>query len=141
MALQLSDTVRSALADAFESTIGTTPILRIYSGTPPASVATALSGNTLLAEMTLPSDWMGAAAAGVKTISGTWQDASADATGTASFFRIFNAAGTTAHAQGTVSQNAANGGTGDIQLQQATAGIVAGQQVTISAFTYTQGGA
>lgn len=141
MALQASAAVRNAMADQMETTVGTAPILRIYSGTPPADVATALSGNTLLAEMTLPSDWLAAASGGAKTLLGTWQDAAADATGTASFFRIFNSAGTTAHLQGTVSQNAANGGTGDVQLQQATAGLVAGQQVTISAFTFTMGGA
>lgn len=87
MTLQLSTTVRNARLDAIESTIGTAPILRIRSGAAPANCGTADSG-TVLATMTLPSDWLAAASAGAKAISGTWQDTSADAAGTAAHFRI-----------------------------------------------------
>lgn len=136
MALQLSAAARNGACDAIETAVGTAPILRIYTGAAPADVATAATG-TVLVEMTLPSDWLAAASNGAKTILGTWQDTSANATGDAGYFRIFNSAGTTGHMQGTVS---ANGGGGDLQLQQATVGIVSGQTVTISAFTLTMGG-
>src|SRR5688500_4220569 len=113
MALQFSVAVRNARLDVVESTIGVSPTLEIRSGAPPATCATADSG-TVLATMTLPSDWMAAASAGAKALSGTWQDAAADAAGTAGHFRI-KAAGT-CHLQGTVT---ATGGGGDMTLDNA----------------------
>lgn len=135
MALQYSVTVRNAQLDTVESTIGTTPILRIRTGAAPADCATADSG-TVLAEMTLPSDWMAAASGGSKALSGTWQDASANATGTAAHWRLYNSAGTTCHAQGTVT---ATGGGGDLTLDNTS--IASGQSVTITGFTLTAGNA
>ena len=69
MALQLSVAVRNALLDAIESTIGTSAVLKIRTGAPPASCATADAG-TVLASLTLPSDWMAAASSGSKAKSG-----------------------------------------------------------------------
>lgn len=135
MAIQLSVTVRNARLDAIESTIGTSPILRIRSGAAPATCATADSG-TVLATLTLPSDWMAAASAGAKALSGTWQDTSADATGTAAHFRIYDSGGTTCHLQGTVT---ATGGGGDLQVDNTS--FASGQSFTISAFTLTDGNA
>lgn len=102
MSLQLSTTVRNARLDAFENTIGTSPILALYSGSVPANCAAARTG-TQLARMTLPSDWMNNAAGGVKTLLGTWSTSGAVATGTAGYFTIFASDGSTVHAQGTVS--------------------------------------
>ena len=105
MPLQFSVTLRNNQADQVESTVGTSPILRIYNGTPPANVGAALSGNTLLAQGTLPSDWLTAASSGSKTINnGPWTltGQSGAGSGTAgTFFRIFESTGTTAHIQGT----------------------------------------
>lgn len=61
MALQLSTTVRNARLDQIESQIGTAPILTIRTGAAPANCGTANSG-TVLATLTLPSDWLAAAA-------------------------------------------------------------------------------
>lgn len=94
-----SNTVLNAQADAAETAIGAAPTLEIRAGTPPAAIGTADSG-TLLATMTLPSDWLGAASAGVKTLLGTWS-ATAAAAGKATYYRI--KAGATAHVQGLVS--------------------------------------
>ena len=135
MALQYSVAVRNAQLDAVESTTGTAALLRIYSGAAPANCAAAASG-TLLAEMTLPSDWMAAASGGSKALSGTWQDASANATGTAGHFRLLDSGGTTCHAQGTVT---ATGGGGDLTLDNTS--IASGQSVTITSFTITAGNA
>ena len=135
MALQLSTTVRNARLDTIETTISTAPILRIRTGSAPANCATADSG-TVLAEMTLPSDWMAAASNGSKALSGTWQDASANAAGTAAHFRIYDSAGTTCHLQGTVT---ANGGGGDLELNNTS--IQVGQSVTITGFTLTDANA
>lgn len=137
MAIQLSTDVRDARLDAIEAEIGTDPILEIRSGEKPANCAAADTG-TLLASMTLPSDWMSAASSGSKSKNGTWQDLTADATGDAGHFRIKESTGTTCHLQGTVSED---GGGGDMELQQATVGIVEGQLVTVSVFTLTDGNA
>ena len=137
MALQYSDSVRNAQLDAVESTIGTAAVLKIYDLTAgaPANCAATIT-NTVLATITLPSDWMNAASGGSKTKLGTWQDTSADAAGTADFFRLFASDGTTCGAQGTVS---ATGGGGDLTLDNAV--IAAAQSVTISTFTLSAGNA
>ena len=133
MAFQFSVAARNAAIDAIETAIGAAPTLEIRSGTIPANAATTDSG-TLLASMTLPSDWMSAASNGSKSLLGTWSDTSADAAGTASYFRIKS--GATCHIQGTVS---ATGGGGDMTLDNTN--IAAGQQISITAFTLTAGGA
>jgi hypothetical protein len=131
MALQLSTAVRNARLDAIETTIGTSPILKIRTGAAPAACATADSG-TVLATCNLPSDWMGAASVGSKALSGTWQDTSADNTGTAGHFRIYDSGGTSCHMQGTIT---ATGGGGDLQVDNTS--FAAGQQFVISSFTLT----
>lgn len=135
MSLQLSVAVRNARLDSFETTVGVSAILKIRSGAAPANCAAADSG-TVLATIALPSDWLAAAAAGAKAKSGTWQDASADATGTAAHFRIYDNAGTTCHLQGTVT---ATGGGGDMTVDNVS--IAAAQVVTVTGFTLTDGNA
>ena len=131
MALQLSTAVRNARLDAIESTIGTSPILKIRSGTKPADCATAATG-TVLATINLPSDWAAAASGAQKTLLGTWQDASADATGTAGWFELLDNGGTTRHIQGAVT---ASGGGGEMTVDSTT--FTAGQQFTVLTFTIT----
>ena len=135
MALQFSTTVRNARLDAIETAISTSAVLKIRSGSAPANVATADSG-TVLATLTLPSDWMAAASSGSKALSGTWQDSSADATGTAGHFRIYASDGTTAHIQGTVT---ATGGGGDMTVDNTS--FASGQSFTVTTFTITDGNA
>jgi hypothetical protein len=135
MALQFSVALRNARLDQIETTIGTSAVLKIRTGAPPADVATADSG-TVLATLNLPSDWLNAASAGSITKAGTWQDATADASGTAGHFRIYQSNGTTAHAQGTVT---ATGGGGDMTLDNTN--IAANQSVTVTSFSITDGNA
>lgn len=127
MALQLSVTARNNMLDSLETTVGTSPILKIRTGAQPATCATADSG-TVLATMTLPSDWLANASSGAKALSGTWQDASADATGSAGHFRLYASDGTTCHLQGSVSTSGA-----DLNLDSVS--ITAGQSVTITSFS------
>ena len=131
MALQLSVAARNALLDAIETATGTLAILKIRTGAPPATCATADSG-TVLATASLPSDWMAAASSGTKALSGTWQDASADAAGTAGHFRIYDSAGTTCHLQGTVTATA---GGGDMTVDNVV--FAAGQTFNVTSFTLT----
>jgi hypothetical protein len=133
MAFQFSVAARNAALDAIETTISTAPTLELRTGATPADCATAASG-TLLASISLPSDWMAAASSGTKTLLGTWQDASADAAGTAGHFRIKQ--GATCHVQGTVT---ITGSGGDMTLDNNV--LALGQQVTITGFTLTAGGA
>ena len=133
MAFQFSTNTRNAWLDAIETTIGASPTLELRSGAAPANCAAADSG-TLLASMALPADWMAAAAAGAKALSGTWQDTAADAAGTVGHFRIKQ--GATCHIQGSVTATA---GGGDMTLDNPV--LAVGQQVTITGFTLNAGGA
>ncbi|MFA5952300.1 MAG: hypothetical protein WC807_18685 [Hyphomicrobium sp.] len=133
MALKYSDTVKDARLDALETAIGTAAVLKIRSGAAPTNITDADSG-TVLATLSLPSDWMAAASGGVKAKSGTWQDASADATGTAEHFRIYASDGTTQHIQGTVT---VTGGGGDMTVQNVS--FASGQQITVTSFSLTSG--
>jgi hypothetical protein len=132
MAVQLSVAVRNARLDAIETVIGASPTLEVRTGAAPADCAAADSG-TVLATLPLPSDFMAAAASGAKAKAGTWEDTSADATGTAAHFRI-KASGGTVHLQGSVGQ-----GSGDLSLDNTA--LVAGQTVTITGFTLTDANA
>jgi hypothetical protein len=135
MALQYSTTVRNAKLDAVETAIGASAVLKIRTGAPPADCSQADSG-TVLATLNLPSDWMVAASGGSKAKSGTWQDSSADGTGTAAHFRLYASDGTTCHAQGTVT---ATGGGGDMTVNNTS--FAAGQDFTVTSFTLTAGNA
>lgn len=133
MAFQFSTAARNAALDAMETAIGVSPSLEIRTGAAPASCAAADSG-VVLATLALPADWMAAAANGAKALAGVWQDLAADASGTAAHFRV--KAGATCHIQGSVT---ATGGGGDLTLDNPV--IAAGQQVNVTAFTITAGGA
>lgn len=135
MAVKMSVTVRNARLDAIETAIGTDAVLKIRTGAPPTNISDADSG-TVLATLTLPTDWMAAASSGSKAKAGTWQDTSADNTGTAAHFRVYASDGTTQHIQGTIT---ATGGGGDMELDNTS--IASGQTVTITTFTLTDGNA
>lgn len=115
----------TGLAEAF----GASPKLRIYSGTKPATADTALSGNTQLAELVCASTpFSGFADTGTAaraTMGAIANDTSADATGTATFWRIYDSAGTTVKVQG-------DAGTSGAALILATVAFSAGSTIAIS---------
>lgn len=133
MPLQYSVAVRNAQLDALETAIGASAIMRIRSGSVPANCAAADTG-TVLATINLPADWMAAAASGAKALLGTWQDAAADASGTAAHFRIYDSGGSVCHIQGTVGVSASD-------LIVDSVSFTAGQQFTVTGFTITGGNA
>jgi hypothetical protein len=135
MTLQYSAAVRNGQLDQLEVVVGTDAVLKIRTGAPPANCAAADAG-TVLATLQLPTDWMAAASGGTKAKSGTWQDTSADNTGTAGHFRLYASDGTTCHAQGTVT---ATGGGGDLTIDNVS--FAAGQSFTITSFVVTSGNA
>jgi len=134
MAIQLAVSTRNARLDAIETDLGTAPLLKIRSGSAPADCATADSG-TVLASLTLPSDWANAASSGSKTLLGTWSDTSADATGTAAHFRLYTS-GAVCKMQNTVTATSSGG---DLTLNSTS--ITAAQTVTITTFTLTDANA
>jgi hypothetical protein len=135
MAIKMSATLRNARADVItgSSGIGGSGVLRIYSGTRPANVAAAITG-TLLAELTLNATFAPAASAGVLTANSITGDTSADATGTATHFRIFKSGGTTAVMDGDV-------GTSGSDLNLVTTAITAAQPVNVTSLILTEGNA
>lgn len=123
-----------AFVDACD--LGTTDpnaTLTIYSGTPPANVDAALSGNTVLAELEMSNPAFGAAVdinPGARaTANAITSDSSANATGTATFFRILDR-NNTPRIQGTV-------GTSGSDLNFNSVAFSSGATVSITSLTVT----
>lgn len=133
MAVKLSVASRNARLDTITTSVGTGGLVRIYSGTRPANVAAAISG-TLLATLTVAGAFAAAASAGVLTVNAITSDSSADATGTATHFRVWQSNGTTAVIDGDV-------GTSGSDLNVNTVAFVTGAVIAISSFTLTAPGA
>jgi len=109
--------------------------LRIYAGPKPVNADAGLSGNTQLAQLTMSDPAFGTAANGQAIAGPIVSDASADATGTATFFRIgsMNSGAFTPIIQGEV-------GTANSDLNLNSTAIAAGGVVAVSSLTYTQAG-
>lgn len=129
MALAFSTALRNSRLDAIVTAIGTSGKVRIYDGTRPA---TGGAETTVLAELPL-SATAGTVSAGVLTMNAITSDASADATGTATWFRVWTAA--------SVAVIDGNVGTSGSDLNLNTVSIVAGGSVAISSFTITESNA
>lgn len=134
MPVQFSAAVRNAMLDAIEVAIGASPTLRLYAGAVPANCA-AEPGSAALVTMNLPADFYAAAANGAKALSGAWAGA-ATGGGTVAFYRVYDAAGTTCHEQGTVG---IAGSGADMIIDNAV--LASTQNVTISSKTITAGNA
>jgi hypothetical protein len=130
MALGLNVAVRSAMLDTITARAGASALLRIYSGSRPA---TAGAETTILAQLTCNTTFAPAASSGVLTLNAISPATSAAATGTATWFRIYASNGTTHVLDGSVSTVAA--GTGDMQLDSTS--IVLGGTVAISSASIT----
>lgn len=122
-------TLRDAMLDAITTRAGNGALLRIYDGSRPATGGTP---TTLLAELVCGSPFAAAAVNGVLTANAIAQDASANANGTATWFRIVQSDGSTFVMDGSV-------GTSGSDLNLTTTSIVAGQPVSVSSFVITEG--
>lgn len=127
--LKLSNNVVNPQADAL-SDLADNGYLRIYDGTQPATADTAITTQTLLAELRFNATAAPAASNGVLTFNAITQDSSANNTGTASWFRALASDGSTALFDGAV-------GTSGSDINIATTAIVAGAIVGVSSFVYT----
>ena len=139
MALQFSVTLRddmmstnSAITEVWNTVLGSSATLLVYTGSVPATCATAASG-TLLATFTLNSSPFGVASSGAMVLGGLTLSVSAGNSGTAGYFRM-NDGSSACHVQGTCGQ-----GSGDLSWDNAT--FVSSQTVEITGFTVTAPGA
>lgn len=127
--ISLKESVRNEQADLVARDCDS-GYIKIYAGTPPATVDTALSGNTLLAELTFSATSAPAASGGQLTFSTITGDSSNNATGTATFYRTFQSDGTTVVFQGTI-------GTSGESMTLADTSLVAGGTTDVTSFTYS----
>lgn len=127
MAIATSVAYRNEALNQIETSVGTSPKLIIYAGSVPVDCAASPSAS-VLATLTLPSDWLSAASGGVKDLQGSWTG-TASATGTATHFRIYDSAISTCHVQGTV-------GTSASDMIVSSASITSGQTVTVDTFQF-----
>jgi len=125
---QLADATVNAQADAMARLLDN-GYLRIYDGTQPATGDTAISSQVLLAELRFNATSAPAASGGLLTFNAITSDSSADATGTAAWFRAFKSDGTTKVFDGSVGTSASN-----IVLNSVS--IAAGATVAVSSFTH-----
>ena len=126
-----SNTMVNAEADAVGNALNS-GYIRIYDGTQPTNADTAIGAQVLLAELRFGADAFGAAVAGVITANAITADASANATGTATWARILASDGTTVWFDGTV-------GTATSNVIINSAAISAGAEVSCTALTSTVG--
>lgn len=128
---RITNAVASAACDAVVDSMDTggAGTLRIYAGTIPTDADTAISGQTVLSEHTLSATAFGAASNGVATAAAIGSDTSANATGTAAFFRITNGSGTT------IMDGTVDTATADLIVN--TTAFVSGANVDINSFTVT----
>ncbi len=124
-----ADTLRDAMLDEITTRAGNAALLRIYDGTRPATGGAA---TTLLAELTCGTPFAAAASSGVLTLGAITDDSSANATGTATWFRIVQSDGSTHVMDGDV-------GTSGSDLNLTSTSIVATQSVSVSSFVITEG--
>lgn len=130
--MKLGTTARNACCNGVVDLldIGGGGLLRIYTGSPPANPQTAASG-TLLATLPLANPAAGNASSGSAAFNAITDDSSADASGTAGWFRLEDASGT-GIIDGTIT---VTGGGGDITFN--TVSFVAGGTVSMTSLSVT----
>jgi hypothetical protein len=126
---KLSNVAANAEADGV-CALANNGFLRIYDGTQAVTADTAVGAQVLLAELTFGATAFGAASAGVSTANAITQDSSANATGTATWFRVLKSDGTTVLFDGSVGTSGAN-------LNLNSVAITTGAAVQVTALTFT----
>jgi hypothetical protein len=129
MAISYAVALRNTMLNDITALAGANALLRIYDGTRPATGGTA---TTLLAELTCNATFAPAASGGVLTLNAITQDSSANASGTATWFRIVASNGTTHVLDGNI-------GTTGSDMNLTTNLIAATQPVSITSFVITEG--
>jgi hypothetical protein len=133
LATRITNAAAIAACNAITALIGASGRCKIYSGTQPTNADTGLSGNTLLADLALSATAFGSAVDNTDKATATANlpiaDTSADAAGTAAWFRVTTSGGTTVW-DGSVGTSGA-----DMNLSSVT--ITLGANVSITSWTFT----
>jgi len=124
----ISDTAANAEADALCALLDN-GYLRIYDGAQPANANTAITTQTLLAELRFGATAFGSASGGIATANAITPDTDANATGTATWFRCLKSDGTTVVMDGSV-------GTSGCDLNLNSTAIQQHAEVDVTSFTY-----
>lgn len=125
---QLADATVNAQANSLAA-LCNNGYIRIMDGTQPASADVAVSTQVKLAELRFGATAFGAAVSGLITANAITADSAADATGTATWFRVVASDGTTTIFDGSVGTSAAN-------MVLPTVSIAANQTVSCSSFSH-----
>lgn len=134
MATRIPTNVRNAMANAAVDLIDAGPAagtVQIRTGAQPASAGSVATG-TLLGTLTLSDPAFGDAVNGTATAGAITGDSSADASGTAGWFRVLDSTGATVM-DGAISEA---GGGGEMILDKTA--IVAGGTISVTSWTVTQ---
>lgn len=132
--LKMTTAVRNALMDAITTAAAGSGFIRIYDGTQATDANTAVGAQVLLAELTCNATFAPAASSGAITLNAITSDSSANATGTASWFRLVKSNGTTVIMDGSV-------GTGTHDLVINSTAISSGAAVAVTSAVFTAGNA
>ena len=130
--MQLKESIRNTQLDDIEAAAGVSA--KLYLRTAAAADCAAADAGALLATLTLPVDWMQAAAGGIKLKSvAAWADVGTGV-GVCIAFRIKDNGAAACYLQGTA-------GLGAGELSFDNNNIAVGQAITIATFTLTAGNA
>jgi len=130
MAIAYAVPLRNSMLDAITSLAGASCLINIYDGSRPATGGTA---TTLLAQLTGNATFAPAASGGVLTLNAITQDSSANATGTATWFRIYASNGTTHVLDGNVGMAVVTTVSGTSGAATVTVGSASGLSVGMTA--------
>lgn len=125
--LKLAAALSNAMLDTVTSQLGASALLRIYDGAQPAGPSVAVGAQVLLGTLTCNATFAPGASGGVLTLNAITQDSAADATGTATWFRLLTSGGT-AKLDGSI-------GTSGADLNLNTTSIVTGGPISVSSAT------
>jgi hypothetical protein len=128
--LKLSTASVNAMVDAHSALLNN-GYLRIYDGAQPVTADTPISTQTLLAELRFANPAFAASSGGVAIANTITADSSANASGTASWYRTFESDGTTPVSDGSVGLSSCN-------LNLNDTAIVIGHTVAVASFTFTE---
>lgn len=130
--IKVSTQAANIKADAWATAMNA-GLIRIYQGAKPATANTALGGALLLGELTFGNPAFGAAVNGLLTANAITKDSSADNSGTAQFYRLFQSDGTTPMGDGTCGLT----GSGS-DLEMPNTAITASGEITCTGFTHQE---
>ncbi len=135
MARQYGTTLRNDLLQQYEDSIGTSPKLRFYDGTMPATPATAAAGTQLVELTNATSNWRGAPSSGSSALAGTFTG-TVGANGDCEYYRVYDSGGSTCHEQGLITQafplvtNGSTAAGSNVLNFASTSGVTVGMAIT-----------